>query len=210
MPEPGNSTHTKNISDGMYGVGLRWDSCRTASVWLEESVRTALLLLLLSVPAFAQSQPSLVTAACGPTNVTFSVSEGSAPLAPALPESGNALVYFIQDSGLRGYAQHYTLKIGLDGAWVGAYKKNSVFTVSVPPGVHHLCVNVQSISSAAQNLAFAHLTAEAGKIYYFRTRFLAGITMYPVSPYLALDQPDTDEAKYLIATYPESLFKPKK
>lgn len=174
-------------------------------------MRTVVLMMLLSVSAFAQSQSSPVTAACGPKNVTFSVSEGSAPLAPALPESGKTLVYFIQDNGLRGDAQHYTLKIGLDGAWVGAYKNNSVFTVSVLPGVHHLCVNIQSITSATQNLAFAHFTAEAGKIYYFRTRFLAGLnTMYPVSPYLALEQPDSDEAKYLIATYPESLFKPKK
>ena len=175
-------------------------------------MRTIVLMSLLTVSAFAQSQPSPITAACGPKNVTFRASIGSDTLAPALPESGNALVYFIQDNGLRGDdAQHYTLKIGLDGAWVGAYKNNSAFTISVGPGEHHVCANIQSVSSAAQNMAFAHFTAEAGKTYYFRTRFIAGLnTRYPVSPYLILEKPDSDEAKYLIATYPESLFKPKK
>jgi len=169
------------------------------------------LIVLFSVPAFAQSQPSSLTSACGPNKVTFRASEDAAPLSPAVPAPGKALVYFIQDNGLRGNAQHFTLKIGLDGSWIGAYKANSVFTVSINPGGHHLCANVQSISSAAQNLAFAHFTAEAGKTYYFRTRFMAGLsTLYPISPYLILEQPDSDEAQYLIATYPASISKPNK
>ncbi|MGD0889760.1 MAG: hypothetical protein ABR889_10965 [Acidobacteriaceae bacterium] len=171
-------------------------------------MRAALLILLLPLSVFAQNQSAPVDAACGPQNVTFKAQQGAAPLAPALPETGKALVYFIHDDGQYGDYQHFTLKIGLDGAWVGAYKNNSVFTVSVLPGEHHLCANVQSSFDPGLIFSFAHFTAEAGKVYYFRTRFLnvAGHT----STSLNLDQPDSDEAKYLIATYPESLFKPKK
>ena len=107
-------------------------------------MRAALLILLLPLSVFAQNQSAPVDAACGPQNVTFKAQQGAAPLAPALPETGKALVYFIHDDGQYGDYQHFTLKIGLDGAWVGAYKNNSVFTVSVLPGEHHLCANVQS------------------------------------------------------------------
>ena len=66
------------------------------------------------------------------------------------PEPEMARIYFIQDSGLWADHQHYTLKIGLDGTWVGAYKRNSYFTVSVQPGERHVCVNVQADSSVGK------------------------------------------------------------
>jgi len=135
-------------------------------------MRAALLILLLPLSVFAQNQSAPVDAACGPQNVTFKAQQGAAPLAPALPETGKALVYFIHDDGQYGDYQHFTLKIGLDGAWVGAYKNNSVFTVSVLPGEQHLCANVQSSFDPGLIFSFAHFTAEAGKVYYFRTRFL--------------------------------------
>jgi hypothetical protein len=171
-------------------------------------MRAALLILLLPLSVFAQNQSAPVDAACGPQNVTFKAQQGAAPLAPALPETGKALVYFIHDDGQYGDYQHFTLKIGLDGAWVGAYKNNSVFTVSVLPGEHHLCANVQSSFDPGLIFSFAHFTAEAGKVYYFRTRFLGQLGHSSTA--LFLDQPDSDEAKYLIANYPASVFKPKK
>jgi len=47
-------------------------------------------------------------------------------------------------------------------------------------------------------LALVHFAAEPGKVYYFRTKFLVGI----LDANLELDQLDSDEAKYLIASYP--------
>jgi hypothetical protein len=143
--------------------------------------------------------------------VNFDVKLGDPQQTLAQPEPRKATVYFIQDDGPGGNHQHYTIRIGLDGVWVGAYKHNSYFTVSVGPGEHHVCANVQSNSSAGLNLALAHFTAEPGQVYYFRTQFLAGLTtQYPVYPYLELDQPDSDQAKYLIASYPPSVSQPKK
>lgn len=151
-------------------------------------------------PSFRAAQ------ACGPRDASFRVTldESQPTLKPAEP--GKATVYFVLDDGPWGQYQHYVLKVGLDGAWVGAYKRNSYFTVSVEPGEHHVCANVQSNSSAGTLLALAHFTAEPGKVYYFRTQFLAGTrALYPAQSLLALDPLDSDEAKYLIASYPLSV-----
>lgn len=170
-------------------------------------MKAIFLSIFISIPlcTFAQSPGPDLTAACGPDKVTFTAHESSLIVAQTAPEAGKALVYFIQDRGEASEGQHFTVKIGLDGAWVGAYKNNAVVAVSVDPGEHHICANVQSNFAAGLNVALAHFTAEAGGVYYFRTRFVG----QPPGR-LDLDQPDTDQAKYLIATYPASLFKPKK
>ncbi len=167
-------------------------------------MKAIFLLVLISASAFAQSRPSTLTSACGPNKVTFSAKEASTSLAPALPDSGKALVYFIQDEGPLSENRHYTLKIGLDGVWIGAYRDNAVFAVSAEPGEHHICANVQSNFHAGINFAFVHFTAEAGKVYYFRTR------LNEYGGHMEIDQPDSDEAKYLIANYPASISKPNK
>ncbi len=100
------------------------------------------------------------------------------------------------------------LKIGLDGAWVGAYRQNSYFTVSVEPGDHHVCANVQSNSSVGHLIALAHFTAEAGNVYYFRTRFFGGLPE-PAPPFVDLDPVDSDQAKYMITSFPPSVSQPK-
>jgi len=169
-------------------------------------MKAIVLMLLLTVSALAQS-PTSPTAACGPQNVTFKAIEADTPLDAAVPKDGKAIVYFIQDDGQRGDDQHYTVKMGLDGTWVGAYRDNAVFAIYVDPGEHHVCANVQSkFSLVGQLYSFAHFTAEAGKVYYIRSRFLGVIGHTSTS--INLDQPDSDEAKYLIATYPASISKP--
>ncbi|MGB9405968.1 MAG: DUF2846 domain-containing protein [Terracidiphilus sp.] len=169
-------------------------------------MKIALFLLLFAASAFAQNSSSALPAACGLDKVIFKVTLDDTQHTLAQPDAGKALVYFIQDDGPWGNHQHYTLKIGLDGAWVGAYKANSEFTVSLAPGEHHICANVQSDSSLGDLISLAHFSAEAGKVYFFRTRFLAGIPGAQV-PFLVLDPVDSDEAKYLIATYPLSVWK---
>ncbi len=177
----------------------------------EEPVKIALITMFVALSAFAQAPSPTLPAACGPKDATFDVTLDDSRNAPARPQSGKALVYFIQDNGPEGDHQHFTTRIGMDGAWVGAYKSNSYLTVSVEPGEHHVCANIQSNSSFGANVALAHFTAEPGKTYYLRTRFVAGLTgLYTVPRYLELDQPDTDEAAYLIASYPLSIFRIKK
>jgi hypothetical protein len=169
-------------------------------------MRAVLLSILLSISssALAQNKGPDLPAACGPDKVTFSAQESASVVSAPAPAQGRAVVYFIQDRGEAAENQHFTVKIGVDGAWVGAYKNNSVFAISVDPGEHHLCANVQSKFAAGLNIALAHFTAQPGQVYYFRTRFLG---QFPGR--LDLDQPDSDQAQYLIATYPASLFKAK-
>lgn len=183
-------------------------------------MRIAVFVLLFVAFASAQPPPAAPPPACGPESISFDVKTeksqpgpaqpGPAQLGPAPSDPAKALVYFIQDDGPYGNHQHSTLRIGLDGKWVGAYKHNSYFSVSVDPGEHHVCVNEQQRYQLGL-VALAHFTAEPGKIYYFRTQLLAGLTtLYPTPPHLDLDQPDSDEARYLIASFPLSVSQPKK
>ena len=174
-------------------------------------MKIALLSFLLAASALAQNPVTLATAACGPKAKNFNVTLDGSQHTPVQPDAGKARVYFILDDGPLGNHQHYILKIGLDGAWVGAYKQNSFLVTSVEPGEHHICATVQSNASIGHLTELAHFTAEAGRVYYFRTRFIPGInTLYPVAPYLDLDPLDSDEAKYLIASYPLSVSHSKK
>jgi len=63
------------------------------------------------------------------------------------------------------------MRVGLDGAWIGANDWKSYFFFPVDPGDHRLCTSQQSALKSRTNIAAAaSFTAEAGKVYYFRTR----------------------------------------
>ena len=95
------------------------------------------------------------------------------------------------------------------GGWVGANKNNSHFSVSVEPGEHHICANVQSKLSANKRIAFAHFSAKAGGVLYFRTRFNGGVKS-PLPSQMDLEPIDSDEAQYLIATSRTCVAHPEK
>jgi hypothetical protein len=52
----------------------------------------------------------------------------------------------------------------------------------------------------------AHFTAEAGKVYYYRTR----LVMSKEVELLELDSIDSDQGQYLVASFPLSVSTPKK
>jgi hypothetical protein len=168
-------------------------------------MRIALITLLLAASAFAQVPLAVSTAACGPENVSFKVKldESQHTLAP--PDHGKARVYFFHDAGTGVSLGYPTVKLAMDGAWVGANHGNSYFSVSVEPGEHHVCVTLQS-SLVAQRVELAHFTAEKGKVYYYRTRLVMSRSV----ELLELDPMDSDQSKYLIASFPLSVSSPKK
>jgi hypothetical protein len=173
-------------------------------------MRIPVFVILFPAFALAQAPSTALPAACGPESISFNVRTEKPQSSPAQPDPAKALVYFIQDNGPLGKHQNATLRIGLDGKWVGAYKHSSYFSVSVEPGEHHVCVNAQE-PYPPLFVALAHFTAEQGKIYYFRTQLISGIaTIYPTPPHLDLDRPDSDQAEYLIASYPVGVSQPKK
>jgi len=159
-------------------------------------MKVALIALLFAACAFAQVRPPSLPAACGPMNVKFDVKLDKSQHTLAPPEPGKARVYFLQDS--------FVGRIGLDGTWVGANRGHSYFSVSVAPGEHHLCAKVDIPTEHPVELA--HFAAEAGGVYYFRARLVAPSGAL----YLFLNPADTDEAKFLLASYALSVSTPRK
>jgi hypothetical protein len=172
-----------------------------------KAVRIIALVLLLAASAFAQKDSAAVAAACGPKNETFEVKRDETQHTIAHPEPGKARVYFVQDIGeVKCLGGCWTTKMGLDGAWVGANQHNSYFSVSVEAGEHHLCANLQShVGWIGRMVALKHFTAEVGEVYYFRTRVIGSTSQ----ELFDLDPIDSDQAKYLIASYPLSVSHPK-
>jgi hypothetical protein len=159
-------------------------------------VKIILSVVLLTGSALAQSSSAFAGSACGPQAVSFTVERGDSQPAVEQIQPGKALIYFVQEiNGAIALGTPVT-RIGLDGAWAGALKHNSYFSVSVDPGEHHACMNVQTNNSLGKLVAFAHLTVEAGKVYYLGTQVL----QTPNWTHLEIGPLDSDQAKYLIAS----------
>jgi hypothetical protein len=161
-------------------------------------MRIALVVLLFAASALAQKPPEGLPAACGPRDSGFSVKLDKSQHALAAPEPGKARVYFIQD------ARAFTTNIGVDGGWVGANEGNSYFSVSIEPGLHHLCADIEP-RLAGHQMGLLHFAAEAGQTYYFRTRLLIG---QGGPEYFAFTPVDGDEAGRMIAAYGLSISTP--
>lgn len=168
-------------------------------------VKIAALIMLFAASAFGQAPPVGSVAACGAGNVSFKVKLDDSQHTMAQPEPGKARVYFVQEGGTSSTIGYPTVKIGMDGAWVGANHGNSYFSVSAEPGEHHLCATLQS-SFVAQRVELAHFTAEAEKVYYYRTRLVLSRRV----ELLELEPIDSDQGKYLTETFPLSISNPKK
>jgi hypothetical protein len=173
-------------------------------------MRAALALLLFSIAAFAQDPAavSVAEAACGPSNVKFDVKNDDSKHTVGQPEAGKALVYVIQDIGsVNCIAGCITTRIASDGAWVGANHHNSYFSFAVDPGERHLCANWQSrFAGLSQIVGLAHFTAEAGKVYYFRTRVLGATS----TNFFDIEPIDNDQGRLFVASIPLSVSHPKK
>ena len=169
-------------------------------------MRVALIALLFAGPAFAQDQSAVPGGACGPKSVSFAVKQDDSQRTLAQPERGKALIYFIQETGAGNCLGPCVTRIGLDGVWVGAFRRNSYFSVSVDPGKHHACMNLQSDTPLGKLVAFVHVTAEAGKVYYLGTQAFVRTS----TTRLEMDPIDSDQGKHLIASLPLSVSQPKK
>jgi hypothetical protein len=163
-------------------------------------MKIAFVALLFAASALAQDPATVPYAACGPGNVSFKVKLDDTQHTVTQPEPGKARVYFIHESGAPWQLGYPTSKQGIDGVWVGANHGNSYYSVSVAPGEHHLCAALQT-SIYDDRLEMTHFTAEAGKVYYYRTRLL----MSRQVELLEFDLIDSDQGKYLIASFPLSV-----
>jgi len=158
-------------------------------------MKSVLVLLFLTATALAQDQSRIATAqaACGPKDVQFDVKNDPTPRPASHADPDKATLYIIgEDTGIA----HPTIRVAVDGAWVGATHTHAYFSVPVEPGEHHLCASGVLVNPKySPGTALAHLTAEAGKAYYFRTRVIT-INLAEVLDFEAID---SDQGKLLIA-----------
>jgi len=169
-------------------------------------MKVALVVLLFAASALAQDSSGRVAPACGPKNIGFDAKADASQHALAQPEPGKALVYFIQEKPVGGCIGTCVTRIGLDGAWAGAFAHKSWFAVSLEPGPHHLCMNPEAHFALGKLVGSASFTAEAGKVYYFGARAVSTSVALDVD----LEPLDGEQAKPLIASYPLSVSHPRK
>jgi hypothetical protein len=173
-------------------------------------MRAALALVLFAIAALAQDTPAVSAseAACGPSNVKLDVKNDDSQHTVGQPEAGKALVYVIQEIGsVNCIAGCITTRIALDGAWVGANHHNSYFSFAADPGERHLCANWQShFTRLSQIVGLVHFTAEAGKVYFFRTRVLGATS----TNFFDFEPIDSDQGRLFVASIPLSISHPKK
>jgi hypothetical protein len=178
------------------------------------AMKSRLVLLLLSaslVSAGGAHAKTILPDACGDDSVKFDVKAEMSKTPPAPPVEGKAQIVFIENENHAiGPFMYATVRFGLDGAWAGANNNNSYFTMTVDPGVHHVCVSWQSaLRMLKKSIDVASFTAEPGKIYYFA----ANVKVIPVGDSNAtfdfnLAQLDDDEGKYRVKAWKLAASRP--
>ena len=148
------------------------------------------LALVLTPALFGQGQKADAASSCGSAGVNFDVRKTTAKPSDTA-ETTKAHLYVIEVFRKPSFEFFLdpTIKVGIDGKWVGATRSKSYLVTAIEPGEHHLCVDWQSIEKRLP--ALASFNAEAGKSYYFRARI-----MYPGG--LDLQHLDPDEGQLLI------------
>jgi len=179
-------------------------------------MKPALVMILLGSCALAQD-PALVPhaqPACGPMNVQFQVKTDASQHPDPQVDGGKALVYVVEDQKFKA-VREATVRVGVDGTWVGATRGSSYLFFMLEPGEHHLCVD-WTAAFVGRLVSLFGLTAEAGKVYYFRARTTGGPPSVVAengaedTASLDLDLMNADEGKLLVASSPFSVSNPKK
>jgi hypothetical protein len=188
--------------------------------------RLAALLLcawLLSAVQGHAKDKTILPDACGDDGVTFDVRTEESQPAPPPPPGGKAQIVFIETMpkphNCIGCDQ--TTRFGVDGAWVGANRNNSYFTINLDPGVHHMCVQDQSrVKQFKADIALDSFTAEPGKVYYYEIN-LDTVLMYRApgpgrssgskggNPGFVLSQLGEDDGKYRVKAWKLATWKTK-
>jgi len=158
-------------------------------------------------PALAQDQAAAArtAAGCGPSQSQFEVKLDDTLHLLAQPEEGKAIVYVFEDDFTGP-----TMRIGVDGSWVGATNSKSFLYFSLAPGEHSICTEWQSnvFKKTSERVGGAKsLTVEAGKVYYLRMTFEE---VTKASGRIKLDLTDNAEGQFLLSSSALSNSHPKK
>lgn len=147
-------------------------------------------------------------AACGDVTLTYGVALDKKQHDAGAPETGKALVVFVQDLGLRqGVKVPFSspvTRIGINGQWVGANKNASWFAVSVDPGPLHVCASGQGFQMD-DVVELLSLNAVAGQTYYFRVRNLSA-----TEARLEFAATNEDQGRWMVENLPKATGTAKK
>jgi len=132
------------------------------------------LLIVMTATAVAQKDNDRLQPSCGQREIKLDV-HTTKPATDMNVEVGKSQVYVVEiaERAFPFDPRKITIRIGLDGEWVGAVKGTHTYMeVAVTSGEHHICAERQSVQASLEREAgFISFTAEADKRYYFRARF---------------------------------------
>jgi hypothetical protein len=167
------------------------------------------MVLTLSVLGAAQLKATVLPDACGEEKGGFRVTEQKDAAAPGEPEAGKAQVIFANVSDRN--TDRLTIRVGMDGSWIGANKGHSYFSVAVTPGIHHLCTNYQGAMGQLKEVnGVTSFTAEAGKTYYFAVNAVTSGGYGNFHKTIEFAVLSEDEGKFRVKAGPRSVFELKK
>lgn len=175
--------------------------------------KTLLVILLLAGPVWAQEQAAdaLTTAGCGPDKVEFEVRKDKKQHPTGQVEPGKALVYVFGDETRDATVNYFggpTVRLGVDGTWMGAIQYQSYFFFPVSSAGHRMCAGWQSsIGKLRKVRTAASFSAEAGQVYYFR---IVSERRQKREPAIKIEPLDGAEGALLIASSALSTSRTKK
>lgn len=166
---------------------------------------TFALSILITTAALAQKENGRLQPSCGERKIHLDVNTTKAGTDTNV-KAGKAQLYVVEiaEPAFLFDLRKITVRIALDGEWVGAVKGTNTYMVdAVTPGEHNVCAERQSVqASMEQEAGFISFTAEPDKNYYFRARFTehSGVT---------LDRINEDQARSLISSSRRTISTPK-
>ncbi|WP_420238649.1 hypothetical protein ACOBR2_03320 [Telmatobacter bradus] len=168
---------------------------------MKSVIYSLMAAFLLSTPLWAQTP----TSGCGDVATQYTTSHDPG-LHPAPTAKGQVRIFYIEDDDVKGFIKP-TMRIGLDGQWVGAAEGRSYFFIYVNPGPHKLCINWQNpdlfIHKQKPPQAELEFTAKEGETYYFIGEGdFHGVGRTSIT----LDPMKTAEGEETIEDYPLSIF----
>jgi len=172
--------------------------------------------IVLAVTTAANAQQTTTApspiAACGSDTVQFTTQHGETGDASPPESSDKATIYVIEIYNLadKGRFARPTVRVAMDGSWLGATQGFSYLRFPADPGTRHLCVRWQSaFSRLSQQLALYNFDAVAGKTYYFRVPIAVegGSSGGAIS--IDLEPVSDDEGKFLVSEAARSVSKVK-
>ena len=166
---------------------------------------------------YAPTVKQLEATACGDFHVKFVQpdpnqdpdvyfwDEETHPLLP--PVAGKAIIYVIGD-----FPFEPILRVGMDGTWMGALDGDTYVAFYATPGLHHLCINWQSVfADRNRTVLLKDQQVQANQTYYIRAYSVVtyySANMESASNSFAVSSLDTSEGQLMLAqTQPTILQK---